>query len=193
MNESNRVSLRIANSKILCAIGSSSNGTWRNAVREKVTSHFRQIIGSECNFGEPVFQDTVFCFGRCWLQQQSLVRGTHEKTGLPASVLRTADCQPENIGVKLAGSIDVANVDRYMIDARDARAPWLFLGRCKDFGLKRHTQRKQRDCILRVTRDPEQTLHDSKILSQVTGLTGITGNQLDRHVGVRMSMSDDPG
>src|SRR5215469_438375 len=91
-------------------------------MRQKITSHFGYVVGREGDFCKPIFESPILRFRRRLFQQHSLVRWSHEKTGLRAVVLRTAGCQSEDIGIELTGLADVAGIDSYVINAGDSRA-----------------------------------------------------------------------
>src|SRR5215472_11749559 len=127
---------------------------------QKVTSHFRYVVGRESDFCEPIFQSRIFCFGRCVLQQQSLVLRSHEKTGLRAFVLRTAGCQSEDIRIELAGFVDVAGVDSYVIDAADSWARRLPLRpRHEHGGLQSEAQGKKNERVFKTRLYFKELLH----------------------------------
>ena len=134
----------------------------------KVTSHFPQVVGREGDFCEPIFQSPTSCFGRCWFKQHSLIRRSHEKTGFRAFVLRTAGCQSEDIRIELAGFVDVAGVDSYVIDAADSWARRLPLRpRHEHGGLQSEAQGKKNERVFKTRLYFKELLHSCAILSQV--------------------------
>src|SRR5215469_2109334 len=156
VNKGNRVSLRVANSEILRAVGICPNLTGREAMRLKVASHFRDVVGGERDFCDPVA--TILSLRLCWFEYYPLVRGRHEKTSLCTLVLRAAAAQSKNVGIEVAGLVDVADVDGYVVDAGNVRA-------LERSGLQADAERKHHDCMLQAIRNSERRLHDCEILS----------------------------
>jgi hypothetical protein len=63
----------------------------------------------------------------------------------------------------LSGFLDVANVNRDVIDAEDARALRLLLAaRRKPGGLQNHAEGKKSGCVLQSTGNLGKTLHDQR-------------------------------
>ena len=121
MNEGKRVSLRVAHPEMLRAVGITLNIVRRDAMRQKVTSHCGEVVGGEGDFRKPVSEGAAL-EGRS-LEEHSLARRTHKEADLRTRVVRACGRQPENMGIELAGFVKVADVDSYVIDAGNARAP----------------------------------------------------------------------
>ena len=124
------------------------NDAGERAMRQQVTAHSHEIVGGEGNFCEPVFKSRILRLSRRPLQEYPLVRWRHKITGLRSYVVRTMVGESKSFGIELAGFLDVANIDRDVIDAENV---WphrlLFAARCKRLRIAAPHRKKKEEWL----------------------------------------------